>query len=195
MQNIFASRYFLWVLLCLPALGMLSGVSQGSMTPHTVLHPSGEFSVRMMIVAMLASPLVTLFPKVRAFRWLLRRRRYFGVAAFGYALIHTYYYVIDSGSLSAIMGEALDLPIWTGWAAFLIFLPLALTSTDGAMRAMGARWKQLQRWVYAAAILSAAHWLFLEWHWAPMLVHFGPLLVLEGARYLKLRRGGLPVMA
>lgn len=188
MRALFASRYFLWTVLSVPALGLVLGVTGGNLSFHDALHPTGEFSVRMMIVALLASPLVTLFPAARAFRWLLRNRRYFGVAAFGYGSLHTIYYLIDKGTLDAVLGDVLNLPIWTGWAAFLIFVPLALTSTDGAIRAMGAYWKQLQRWVYAAALLSAAHWLFLEWHWGGVLAHFAPLALLEVARVVTLRR-------
>ena len=58
------------------------------------------------------------------------RRRYLEVAAFGYALLHTVFYLIDLGTLSAVLGEALELSIWTGWVAFFIFVPLTLISNE-----------------------------------------------------------------
>lgn len=56
MKALFASRYFLWALQSIPAIGMMVGVTRGSLTFQAALHPTGEFSVRMMIIAMLASP-------------------------------------------------------------------------------------------------------------------------------------------
>jgi methionine sulfoxide reductase heme-binding subunit len=77
--------------------------------------------------------------------------------------------------------EISKLYIWTGWLAFLIFVPLAVTSTDGWVRAMGPRWKVLQRGVYGAAVLTLVHWAALH-DWGGVtgaLVHFGPLIALE----------------
>tara|TARA_R110002012_G_scaffold320887_1_gene546663 strand:- start:300289 stop:300906 length:618 start_codon:yes stop_codon:yes gene_type:complete len=80
--------------------------------------------------------------------------------------------------------EIANFYIWTGWLAFLIFVPLAITSTDGWIRRLGSRWKTLQRFVYGAAVLTLLHWASLhDWGGvAPMLVHFGPLGALEAYR-------------
>ncbi|NNF95115.1 MAG: iron reductase [Altererythrobacter sp.] len=182
------SPYFTWFLLALPSLLLIRAYSAGDMTIHDLLHPTGEFSARAMILALICSPLVTLWPKVAIFKSLMRRRRYIGVAAFGYALLHTLFYLVDKGNFADVLAEALELSIWTGWVAFLIFVPLAITSNDASVRAIGARkWKTLQRWVYAAAVLTAAHWLFLEYEIVPLLVHFVPLALLEAARVWKIR--------
>jgi methionine sulfoxide reductase heme-binding subunit len=184
--QIFRSRYFTWGLLAIPSIMMMRGYFYGDASAHDLLHPTGEFSARAMILALFATPLVTLFPKVKLFRSLLKRRRYIGVAAFGYGLLHTAFYVIDKGQLSAIINEILELSIWTGWIAFLIFVPLAITSNNLSMKALGARnWKNLQRLTYIAAVLTAAHWFFLEYETGPMLVHFLPLAILEIARIWK----------
>ncbi|MEO9462393.1 MAG: ferric reductase-like transmembrane domain-containing protein [Marinomonas sp.] len=192
-MNVIRHRYFTWAILALPAIGMSFGLSSGNVTPHELLHPTGEFSVRAMLLALFCSPLVLLFPRVKIFKSLTRRRRYLGVAAFGYGLFHTVLYLIDKGTLADILGEALLLPIWTGWVAFLIFVPLAATSHDAMVRKLGARrWKNLQRLTYAAAVLTAAHWLFLDYEWGPVLVHFVPLAALEIARIVKMRSGSKP---
>ena len=78
-----------------------------------------------MILAMMVTPLRMLFPRQRWLLWLQRRRRYLGVAAFGYATLHAVFYVLDLGTLSKIAADVLELGIWTGWVAFLIFVPLA----------------------------------------------------------------------
>lgn len=186
------SRFFTWALLALPSVMMLAGYLNGSRDAHDMLHPTGEFAARAMILAMMCSPLFALFPKARIVQSLLKRRRYIGVAAFGYAALHTAFYLIDKGSFAKVVEEMLVLSIWTGWLAFLIFVPIAATSNNWAVRALGSRWKQLQRWVYAAAILTAAHWLFLEYEVVPVLVHFLPLAVLQILRVRK-NRQAVPV--
>lgn len=191
MRAIFGHRYVVWLLLALPAMGFTYALSSGAVSVEEMVHPSGEFSARAMILALLCSPLVAVFPRVNFFKSLMRRRRYFGVAAFGYALFHTILYLIEKGTLDAVLGEATELAIWTGWVAFIIFVPLAVTSSDAMMRAMGARnWKRLQQTTYVAAVLTVMHWLFLDFQWAPVLVHFLPLAVLEVARIAKWRVGG-----
>lgn len=180
------SPYWLWVLLALPAAGFLSQ-TVATTDPdifENLIHPTGEFSARFMIIAMLASPLALLFRGWRGPRWLQKNRRYFGVAAFGYALLHTIFYLIDVGTTAQVLTDLPRLYIWTGWIAFLIFIPLTVTSMDFFVRVMGRNWKTLQRSTYAAAVLTLLHWAALhDWGGiAPALVHFGPLAVLEGYR-------------
>jgi len=58
-------------------------------------------------------------------------------------------------TIQAMLDELWTPGIWTGWAAFLIFIPLAITSNDTSQRLMRKAWKQLQRWVYPAAVCRA----------------------------------------
>lgn len=180
------SPYWLWALLAVPGIGMLSALvtSTDPRIYHELLHPTGEFSARFLIIAMLASPLALVFRGWRGPRWLKKNRRYFGVAAFAYALLHTVFYLIDEGSTSGVISDLPKLYIWTGWIAFLIFVPLALTSMDYWVRMMGQHWKTLQRSTYAAAVLTLVHWAALhDWGGTgPALVHFGPLAALEAYR-------------
>lgn len=181
MLAFFKTPHFLWAILCLPAIPMTIGVASGGPDAfHELLHPTGEFAARFMIIAMMATPLKMALPGWRGPRWLVRNRRYFGVAAFAYALAHTTFYLVDVGIAGAV-DEATKLAIWTGWIAFLVFIPLAITSNDKSVRAMGPAWKRLQRWVYGAAVLTLVHWAALH-DWGgigPALVHFGPLAVLS----------------
>jgi sulfoxide reductase heme-binding subunit YedZ len=151
---------------------------------HEMVHPSGEFSARFLIVAMMATPLAMLLRGWRGPQWMKRNRRYLGVAAFGYALLHTVLYLIDKAALDPVLTDLPKFYIWTGWVAFLIFVPLAVTSHDWFVRRMGTWWKWLQRWTYLAAVLTLAHWAALnDWGGvAPALVHFGPLIALEAYR-------------
>ncbi|MDA9009184.1 ferric reductase-like transmembrane domain-containing protein [Alphaproteobacteria bacterium] len=176
------SRYFLWAILTLPSVPMLASFVSDRSNVEQLLHPSGEFAARFMIIALMLSPLKLLLPKARWLQWLMRRRRYFGVAAFGYAVLHTVFYLVDMGALQLVMDEFWALGIWTGWAALVIFIPLALTSNNASQRWLLTKWKTLQRLVYLAAVLTLAHWIFIHNNLGPALVHFVPLAGLETYR-------------
>ncbi len=184
-KSILNHPYTFWALLSLPAIPMVMGLASGD--PGAIdglLHPTGEFAARFMIIAMMITPLMMLFKGWRGPRWMMKRRRYLGVAAFGYAALHTVLYLIDKGAVAYTGGEISRLYIWTGWLAFLIFVPLAVTSTDGWIRRLGPQWKTLQRLIYGAAVLTLLHWAALH-NWGGIgaaLVHFGPLAALEAYR-------------
>ena len=188
MKNILDSRAFIWALLAVPSIPMVSALASGASSedgrPATefLLHPTGEFAARFMIISMIISPFRMMFPKNAFWFWMLQRRRYFGVAAFGYALLHTVLYLIDMGSTQAVLGDFRSIGIWTGWLAFVLFVPLAMTSNDLSVRLLGRRWKQLQRLVYAAAVATLLHWMFVHNEFGPALVHFIPLALLENYR-------------
>lgn len=112
----------------------------------------------------------------------MQRRRALGVAAFGYALPHTLIYILDVKLLQDMLSEFWTLGIWTGWLAFVIFIPLALTSNQASVSALGKTWKKLQLWVYAAAVLTLAHWIFIHNNLAQALVLFLPLALLKTYR-------------
>ncbi len=180
------SPYWLWALLTAPAAlwTWQALTSDNARIFHILVHPTGEWSARVLILTMMISPLCLLFHKAGWTRWLRKNRRYFGVAAFGYAALHTIFYVIDRGSLAAVTEQLPRFYIWTGWLAFAIFIPLAVTSMDYFQRVMGRHWKTLQRTTYAAAILTLLHWAGLHDFGHPLgaIAHFAPLAALEAYR-------------
>ena len=177
-----------WALLCLPAMLMMRPYVFGDVIAMDMLQPTGEWSARFMIAAMVLSPLLSLIGPRPWLSWLIQRRRALGVAAFGYAILHLIFYIIDMANLDDILAEFWALGIWTGWAAMLLFVPLAVTSNDASMRALKAGWKRLQRLVYPAAVLVLVHWIFIHNNLGPALVHFIPLVLLVAARYFLPRR-------
>lgn len=185
MRTILNNKLAFWLLLSLPAILLVSGWWQGRIDSMDMLHPTGEWSARLMVLAMVLSPLLSLFGPQRWLNWLVARRRAIGVAAFGYALLHLLFYLIDMGNLNDILAEWLAPGIWTGWAAFALMLPLALTSNDASMRQLRAGWKRLQRLVYPAALLTLLHWIWVHNSYAGALVHFVPLGLLLLARFVK----------
>ncbi len=183
-------RYLLWALLALPSVPMVAGLTSGNVDPEHLLHPTGEAAARFMIVAMAITPLRLMFRKASWPVWMLQGRRYFGVAAFGYAVLHTVLYIIDMGTWWSMRDEFFALGIWTGWAAFAIFLPIGLTSNDTSQVLLRSGWKRLQRWVYAAAVLTLVHWIFVHNNMGSALVHFIPLALLEGYRIWRINVRG-----
>ena len=185
------SPWLLWTLLSLPPLwwGWEAATSDNPRMIHILVHPTGEWSARLLILTLLATPLAMALGNNRFTAWLRRNRRYLGVASFAYAAQHTLFYVIDKGALDVVLSQAGRFYIWTGWLAFFIFIPLGATSMDAAVRAMGPAWKSLQRWVYAAAVLTLLHWAALHGWKHPMgaIVHFAPLAALEAWRMWKIR--------
>lgn len=179
------STYCLWAVLALPSIPMVAGLLSGTTDIENLVHQTGEFSARFMIVAMAISPLRLLFSKSNWTMWLLRHRRNIGVAAFCYALAHTFSYIVDMNSLDAMLDEFFALGIWTGWVALAIFLPLGLTSNDLSQRLMLSWWKPLQRWVYLAALFVLIHWSFVHNNLGVALIHAAPLILLELIRIWK----------
>ena len=144
-----------------------------------MLHPTGEFAARFLIIAMIITPMRMLMPRQKIWVWLLRRRRYIGMAAFFYALAHTVFYIIDRETFTNILNDLPISAIWTGWLASIIFIPLAVSSNDTAVRYLGLMWKKIQRLVYPAAVFTLVHWIFVHNGLGPALVHFIPLAGLE----------------
>ena len=184
--RILKSTSFLWVLLSLPWAVMTAQYANGGMIYGEFLHATGEFSARLLILAMAVTPLRLMFPNHRWPIWLLQKRRYFGVAAFAYAVPHMAVYLYRVAPARAA-SEALEPGMWTGWAAFMVFLILATTSNDYAVRRLGRVWKKLHRWVYAAAVLTFAHWVLSAFDPTAGLVHLSLLAALEFFRLWKTR--------
>lgn len=121
-----------------------------------VLHASGTWALIGLLATLALTPL----------RWLsrwgfwLRLRRLLGLFAFFYAVLHVGLYVILDQELvwDQIGPDFLRRPfMMVGLVAFLLLLPLALTSTDGWMRRLKRHWKTLHRLIYCIAILAVVH--------------------------------------
>lgn len=182
-------------MLALPFAHISNAWRAGDLFYGEILHISGELSARLLILTLAITPLRLLFAKAQWPGWLLRRRRYFGVAAFFYALLHTLVYLDRKQDLSLILAEGRDFSMWTGWLALLIFAILAATSNDASVRWLKRQWKKLHRSVYVAAILLFAHWIFAAFDFLPGLMHLALVLGLETYRVVKQKRTGIGAAA
>jgi methionine sulfoxide reductase heme-binding subunit len=121
---------------------------------------TGKTALILLVLSLAITPLNTVF----GLKQLVPLRRPLGLYAFMYAALHFSIFVwLDYGFDLQLIGEAIAEKryVLVGFAAFLLLLPLAITSTKGWMRRLGKRWKQLHRLVYVAAALVIFHYVWL----------------------------------
>ncbi|WP_423224003.1 protein-methionine-sulfoxide reductase heme-binding subunit MsrQ [Candidatus Amarolinea aalborgensis] len=121
---------------------------------------TGQTALVLLVLSLSITPLYTAF----TIKELLPLRRRLGLYAFFYAMLHFLIFIgLDYGFDPELLKEAIFEKRYAlvGFAAFLILLPLAVTSTKGWMRRLGKRWKALHRWVYVAAVLVIVHYVWL----------------------------------
>lgn len=176
------SHWTLWTVLALPAAVILYQYGNDGISYGEVIHASGEWAVRILILTLAVTPLRLAFPQARWPSWLARRRRALGVAVFGYALLHAVVYLARKQEIALILEEGAEWDLLTGWLALAVFLPLALTSNDLSLRLLKRLWKQLHRLVYPATLLTFLHWVLTAFDMTPALIYAGILALVEGLR-------------
>lgn len=152
-------------------------------------HRLGIWALRFLLIALAVTPLRQLTGQTV----LIRFRRMLGLYAFAYASLHlTAYLVLDlRGYWLQIFEEIVKRPyITVGFAAWLLLVPLAVTSTTGWIRRLGKRWAMLHRLVYAIAVLAVLHfWWLVKSDIREPALYAGILAVLLGWRlWWRLRR-------
>ncbi len=154
-----------WVGVCLPAAWLLWGAVQGSLGANPaerLIRDTGEWTLRWLCATLAITPL----RHHSGWQTLLRHRRLLGVTTFCYACLHLLAYAwLDMGLEPADIGrDILKRPfIAVGMAAALLMAPLAATSFNRAIKAMGAaRWQKLHRLVYAIALLAVLHFFWMR---------------------------------
>ena len=86
---------------------------------------------------------------------------------------------------SQVLKELFEVGLLTAWVGFIIWVPMAITSTDAWVHQLKGTWKKIHNWGYLAALLAFLHWAFIHYHWQPALVHAAPVLLLQGYRWGK----------
>ncbi len=190
MKTILALRPALWLILAVPGSWILF---RWAATPDAygyghAIGDSGDWAAWLLLLTLAVTPLRLLFRRSGWSAWLVRRRRDFGVASFTYAVGHTGIYIANKASLDAVLVEWTSPDLLAGWLALLLFVPLAVTSNDVAMRAMKRSWKRLHRLVYPAAVLTFLHWALAAFDPMTAYLHIAVLAVIESVRIALQRR-------
>jgi sulfoxide reductase heme-binding subunit YedZ len=120
---------------------------------------TGKTALVLLVLSLCCTPLNSIF----GFHEAIKLRRPLGVYAFLYALGHFSIFLLDYNFDPAMLYDAIFQKAYAlvGFAAFLILLPLALTSTKGWQKRMGKSWTKLHKWVYLAALLVIVHFVWL----------------------------------
>ena len=152
--------------------------------PKALALASGEWSIRMLMLALAVTPLRYLFNSPS----LWRLRRMIGLFAFFYTSLHFTVFVLLLLELdfSALARELSERPYITlGFMAWFILLLLALTSFNRAQRWLGRNWKRLHRAVYFTAILAVMHLIWIvRSDFGEALLYVAIVAVLLGYRAL-----------
>lgn len=190
MRRFAASRPLLWLVLALPGLWIgwrWAAVPERYGFGHAIAG-SGDWAAWLLLATLAVAPLRLAMGAGAFTNGLTRRRRDLGVASFVYAAAHTAIYLVDKSSLAAVLEEAGRFELLTGWLALALFLPLAATSNDAAVRRLKRSWKRLHRLVHPAAVLVFAHWALTAYDPATAFLHIAILAGLEAARIVLRRR-------
>jgi methionine sulfoxide reductase heme-binding subunit len=158
-----AAKPLLWVLCSLPLCALFFGGitdNLGANPAETVIKETGEWALRWLWLSLAISPLRSLLKLPT----LLRFRRALGVTTFVYALLHflAYAWLDKSWVLTDIIKDITKRNfILVGVLALILMTPLALTSFNRAIKAIGAkRWQILHRLVYPIALLALLHFFW-----------------------------------
>jgi methionine sulfoxide reductase heme-binding subunit len=151
-------------LACLVPLAQLAyGFYTDDLTANPIEYIT-RFTGSWALIILITSLAVTPLRRITGCNPLVKFRRMLGLFAFFYATLHfATYMVLDLFfDFSAIAKDILKRPyITVGFTAFVLMIPLAITSTTGMIRRLGKRWQQLHYLVYGIAILGVVHFYWL----------------------------------
>jgi sulfoxide reductase heme-binding subunit YedZ len=133
----------------------------GANPVQVIEHSTGTWALVGLCVTLSITPL----RKLTHLNWLIRFRRMFGLFAFFYACLHltTYVWLDQQFDFAGMIPDIYKRPFITaGFTAWLLMVPLAITSTSGMIRRLGGkRWQWLHRLIYISAIAGAVHYYWL----------------------------------
>ena len=153
----------LWLACLAPAAVLAWRTWSNDLGPNPieeVTHETGNATLILLLVTLAVTPL----RRLTGWNALAPLRRPLGLFAFFYATLHfaTYLVLDQYFAFEYILDDIRERPyITAGTAAFLLLVPLAITSTRGWIRRLGKRWTQLHRLVYASAALGVLHYIWL----------------------------------
>jgi methionine sulfoxide reductase heme-binding subunit len=145
-----------------PLAWILWRLVQGQLGANPIEEAENELGLSALIF-IIASIACTPARRLWGWTWAMRIRRELGLFAFFYAAIHFVSYFVDqSFDGSAIVADIVKRPFITvGFAALVLLIPLALTSTKGWVKRLGyVRWQQIHWLVYPAGALAAVHFVW-----------------------------------
>ena len=183
----------LFLVCALPLLALvfsafgIGGASLGANPVEKIQDTFGQWGLRFLVITLAVTPVRDWF----GMPWLVQLRRMLGLYAFFYVLLHFLtWLILDQGMYwSGILQDIGERPFITiGFTAFVLLIPLAVTSTNKMMRRLGKRWKSLHRLIYAICLLAVWHYYWqVKADVTEPLIYLAIVLVLLGWRAWKAR--------
>ena len=158
-----AIKPVLFILCLLPVAWIILNALFGDLGANpveTVTHQTGDWTLRLLLITLLITPLKTITGSAQ----LVRFRRMLGLFVYFYASGHFLIWFLADHSLDPVsmIEDIIDRPYITfGFSAFVLLTPLAITSDFYSMVKLGKNWKKLHKLVYAILILGIVHFLWL----------------------------------
>jgi sulfoxide reductase heme-binding subunit YedZ len=151
---------FLLALAPIARIALLAGEKTNPL--EYITHGTGDWTLYFLCITLAVTPL----RRLTGFNWLLKLRRMFGLFAFFYVCLHfmTFIWFDHFFDLHEVWKDVVKRPFITvGFAAFVLLVPLAATSTNGMVRRLGGkRWQALHRLVYLIAPLGVLHYWWMK---------------------------------
>ena len=147
---------------------------------EVITHTTGDWTLRFLLITLCVTPLRQLTREY----WLIQYRRMLGLFAFFYGALHlTTYLWFDKFFVWHDIWQDVGKRkfITVGFLAFVLMIPLAVTSTKGMIRRLGKRWTALHRLIYVSALAGVIHyyWLVKADHRLPLAYGAGLVVLLS----------------
>ena len=185
MNRLLLWRIAAWSLGVIPLMFAVKWTVQSRLGPNPVEfleHYTGDWTIRLLLVTLAMTPIRTLTGQTEP----IRVRRALGLWSYAFLCLHFSIYVVFDLELSItqLFGDLIRRTYITlGFAAWLMLLPLAITSTNGWQRRLKRDWKTLHKLVYPAAFFGAIHYIWLvKADTRTPLIYFSILILLLGFR-------------
>ncbi len=152
-----------FTLCLLPLAGLVFALLTdrlGANPIEALTRETGEWTLRFLLLTLCMTPL----RKITAWRWPVRLRRMLGLFAFFYVCMHltTYLWLDQFFDWPEIVRDIIKRPFITvGMLAFVLLIPLAVTSTNAMMRRLGRNWARLHQLAYVIPALGVLHYWWL----------------------------------
>ena len=154
-----AAKVVILILALVPVALLVRGMLTGTLgvnPAETIQLQTGRWALKFLFLSLAVTPV----RRVTGWNVVIQFRRMLGLFAFFYATLHfSAYFAFDLNfAIDTMVTDVLKRPfIALGFTAFLLLIPLAVTSTKGWIRRLGKKWTQIHRLVYVAAILATIH--------------------------------------
>jgi sulfoxide reductase heme-binding subunit YedZ len=151
-----------WIACLIPFIRLAFGAVTNNLGPDPtaqITFTTGYTTLMLLTVTLAVTPVRKLIPQLG---WLIRFRRLLGLFAFFYGTLHllTWVALYTGFDVHAMLADIAKRRFVTmGMAAWLLLLPLALTSTNWAIRKLGGkRWNRLHKLIYVAVVCGVIHY-------------------------------------